>query len=243
MKLSIVVPTYNRALLTKDCIRENIKNAGVPAEQLEWIWVDDGSTDGVKEVMRKLCPDISIERNYNLGIEKTVNQGYALATGDYIFKMDNDFLLPQDWAKKMIEYLTAIPETDAIGIRLAQYEQRNWSGKEEEINGLPTIEALEIMGFYGFSRAFFKKIGYLNDDIFYYASSDFYWSARAKKAKAFMYYIAGIQGLHLGHSNMGTGLDVLDPDREKKDEARRLNRKFNKEQQKILDKIYYNPYI
>jgi len=243
MKLSIVVPTYNRAVLTKDCIRENMKNAGIPADQLEWVWIDDGSTDGVKEVMRKLCPDVSVMRTYNLGIEKTVNQGYALATGDYIFKMDNDFLMPPNWAKVILKYLEAIPETAVIGIPLGQYKKRNWINEIEILNGLEIFPAKMIMGFYGFSRAFFKKVGYLNEDMHYYSSSDMYWSARAMKTGELIYYIPRIEGLHLGHSNLNSGLDILDPERAKKNIARKATVIITKEQQKVLDTIYYNPFI
>ena len=243
MKLSIVIPTYNRAILVKDCIRENMNNAQVPADQIEWVWVDDGSTDGVQEVMRKMCPDVSIVRNYNLGIEKTVNQGYALATGDYIFKMDSDIVLQPGWAKELIRYLEAIPETAVIGIPFDYYMKNKWAGETKEINGLEILKANKIMGFYGFSRAFFKKVGYLNENMHYYSSSDMYWSDRAMKTGDLIYYIPKVRALHLGHSNIGSGLDVLDPERGKKNIARKTKVIITKEQQKILGTIYYNPYI
>jgi len=243
MKFSIVVPTHNRAILTKDCISENIKNAGIPAEKLEWVWVDDGSTDGVQEVMRKLCPDISVTRTYNLGIEKTVNQGYALSTGDWIFKMDSDFLMPPNWAKVLVEYIETIPETAVMGIPLAEYHQRHWSGEIKKLNGLDILEAKMIMGFYGFSRAFFKKVGYLNEGMHYYNSSDIYWSDRAMKTGELIYYIPRIEGVHLGHSKTKSELNTLDPERKRKNIAREIKITITPAQQKVLDTIYYNPYI
>jgi len=244
MKFSIVVPTYNRAILTKDCISSNIKNAGIPADRIEWIWVDDGSTDGVQEVMKKMCPDISVIRNYNLGIEKTVNQGYALATGDFIFKLDSDLLLPKNWLKVIDEHISKIPETAVIGILLSGFQEHSaWAGKEREINGLKILEANMVMGLYGFSRKMFKKVGYLNEDIPYYASSDMFWSDRAKKTGELMYYVDNLEALHLGSSQFGGDIDILDPERSKKDAVRRLNRPLSKQQLEGISKIYYNPFI
>ena len=55
MLLSVIIPTYNRCKILKDCL-EVILNQDMPKVDYEVIVVDDGSTDDteqlVKEVMK-----------------------------------------------------------------------------------------------------------------------------------------------------------------------------------------------
>ncbi|MCS6847222.1 MAG: glycosyltransferase family 2 protein [Anaerolineae bacterium] len=94
MKVSVVIPTYNRAELLPEAIA-SVRQQDYP--DLEIIVVDDGSTDRTPEVVRALGRDIHfvrLERNH--GVATARNVGVSLASGDAIAFLDSDDLWPPD---------------------------------------------------------------------------------------------------------------------------------------------------
>lgn len=94
MKVSVVIPAYNRAELLPEAIA-SVRQQGYP--NLEIIVVDDGSTDRTPEVVRALGRDIHfvrLERNH--GVATARNVGVSVASGDAIAFLDSDDLWPPD---------------------------------------------------------------------------------------------------------------------------------------------------
>lgn len=91
MKLSIIIPCYNEA----DTIRELIKRVdSVEIPDKEIIIVDDGSTDGTREILRReFFPGIQkiVFHEKNLGKGAALKTGYSAATGDVLVVQDADF--------------------------------------------------------------------------------------------------------------------------------------------------------
>lgn len=89
MKLSIVICNYNTKEILKNTlssIYQNTKNIS-----LEIIVVDDGSTDGSAEMIKKYFPKIKIIKNIkNLGYSKSCNIGTKLSKGKYILHLNSD---------------------------------------------------------------------------------------------------------------------------------------------------------
>ena len=98
MKFSIVIPTYNRSDTVKECLELTLNNHGIKKQNIELIWVDDGSTDQkVREVMNFFNPDVCIIKNRNEGTIKTKNIGIAMTTGDWICVVDSDMVITDNW--------------------------------------------------------------------------------------------------------------------------------------------------
>jgi glycosyltransferase involved in cell wall biosynthesis len=70
-------------------------NQGALVES-ELIIVDDGSTDGSREIARRyLCENVQLVAVRNSGIEAASNIGIKLARGDFVVRVDaDDYLLP-----------------------------------------------------------------------------------------------------------------------------------------------------
>lgn len=90
MDLSIIVPVYNYVELIEDNIRSILNQKTQYRYQL--ILVDDGSTDGAQEVLRKYedYPDVKVIYQKNQGIAAARNTGIKNATGKYITFIDCD---------------------------------------------------------------------------------------------------------------------------------------------------------
>jgi len=239
MKFSIVVPTYNRAELVKRCIGFNLENTGVDRREIELVWVDDGSTDNVREVMEEFEPDISILKKENEGVFKAYNAGYVATTGDWIVKMGSDMIFPDNWLAVIKEYIKKIPESAGIGFIIDGFFDcpfSGWAGKEKIINGMPTREARNIMGVHAFSRKLFKEVGYFDEVFGWYGPGDWDWSDRAIRTKKLIYYIPKLRANHLGvgkwnHNNA------------KKLELTVQGDKILKNHRENSCEIYYSPFV
>lgn len=85
--ISIVFISWNRHELLQAAI-QSLKDQGYPA--LEFIVVDNGSTDGSLEWLRSEPNIHLIENGNNIGASAARNQGTRIASGKYIIYMDSD---------------------------------------------------------------------------------------------------------------------------------------------------------
>jgi len=236
MKFSIVVTTFNRAELTKNCVGNSIINAGRP---FELVWVDNASTDNVRDVMKRFAPTISILRETNGGMAVSTNDAWKVATGDYIIGIASDFLMPENWLLTIEHYLERIPETDVILMAWKDFDHHKWQGKEKVINGLKVEIANKMIGVVCFSRKIFDKVGYLDERLGWYGSTDTDWSNRVKRVGKLFYYIPDVRVIH--YWNVGTSKDYPS-DRAFKDKACEMNPKILAKKYKVDNSIYYTPF-
>lgn len=106
MKVSIVAPIYNE----EDCLEEFYRRTKCAvaslSEQVEWIFVNDGSTDGSEAVLSKLLRGdprvkvISFSRNF--GHQPAIKAGIDHAAGDAVVTIDADLQDPPEAIAEMV---------------------------------------------------------------------------------------------------------------------------------------------
>src|SRR5258707_10281865 len=94
--LSVVIPTYNRCASLRRLL-DALARQTLSADRFEVIVVDDGSSDGTRELLRTLKTPyalVSIEQP-NQGPGAARNRGVRAASGDLILFLDDD-VVPMD---------------------------------------------------------------------------------------------------------------------------------------------------
>ncbi len=124
-KTAIVLLSYNHGELTKACI-ESIRQNCAP-ESYELIVVDNASTDGIQEWLRRQEDIRLIENQENQGFPAGCNQGIALAQEDAdIFLLNNDTIVPENaifWLRMGLYEEERIGATGSVSNRVVNYQQ------------------------------------------------------------------------------------------------------------------------
>ncbi|HEV7527009.1 MAG TPA: glycosyltransferase family 2 protein [Acidimicrobiia bacterium] len=101
-KLSVVVPVYNERNTLVEVLRR-MRAVELPdGIEREIIVVDDGSTDGTRDVLRQLGDSTVriVLHDENKGKGAALRTGFAHASGEYVLVQDADLEYdPEDWPK------------------------------------------------------------------------------------------------------------------------------------------------
>lgn len=90
MKFSVVIPVYNEAKTILATLAA-VKAVSLEGLEKEIVVVDDGSTDGTKDILAGLKSEYVIffqDRNYGKGA--AIRKGFSLVSGDFIIIQDAD---------------------------------------------------------------------------------------------------------------------------------------------------------
>lgn len=124
--VTVITPTYNRASFLEETIL-SVLNQDYP--NIEYIVLDDGSTDGSAKVIKKFKDKLISESHKNIGEVKTVNKGFSMAHGDIISVVNSDDpLLP----KAVSSMIDAFIKNPRIIVAYPDWVKIDEKGKEIE---------------------------------------------------------------------------------------------------------------
>ncbi len=102
--ISIVIPAFNEAHNLAATLSSLADLKLAHAVSMELIVVNDGSTDGTRQLLEGL--DIhAIHHPQNLGRQHARQSGLDAARGTFLFQADADTLYPPGWGKRFLELL------------------------------------------------------------------------------------------------------------------------------------------
>lgn len=137
-RISFVIPCYRSEKTINKVVDEIITTVGQrPEYEYEIIAVDDQSPDAVFEVLKAFAsqnPQIKALRlAKNMGKHAAVLAGYAVATGEFIVDLDDDFQSPVYELWKMLEPV-ANDECDYVTAKYHTKRQSAWKRLGSDLN-------------------------------------------------------------------------------------------------------------
>ncbi len=168
MKISVIIPTYNRASFLSKTI-DSILNQTVKVDEI--IVVDDGSTDDTQSILNSFT-NIKYIKQTNQGVSKARNIGIQNSTNNWICFLDSDDIWHDTKIEKQIEF--HITNKDILFshtnerwlfnnklIKQKKHQQKpsGYCFKQNVLNTL--IGASTVM----IHKSLFENIGYFDEDL------------------------------------------------------------------------------
>lgn len=176
MRCDIIIPVWNQAVFTRDCVDSILKNTGRVDYRV--ILVDNASDEKTKVYLEELASKnpgcFTLKRNdHNLGFVKAVNQGIAISTAPYLCLLNNDTVVTADWLGIMIDIAEknsrigiVNPSSNNLGQRPADGEPIDLYAEKLKTGRGKYVELGAAIGFCMLiKRAVIERIG-LFDEIY-----------------------------------------------------------------------------
>lgn len=120
--VSIIIPTRNRKRQLIRCLNSLKK---ISYTHTETIIIDNASTDGTIEIIKKQFPKVKIMRlTKNKGAVGGRNAGIRIAKGDYLLFVDDDNIVTRLFLDKLVELAESDPEIGFVGPKMYYYQDK-----------------------------------------------------------------------------------------------------------------------
>lgn len=138
--LSIVIVSWNTRDLLRACLR-SIQDT-VESHEVEILVVDNASTDGSVEMVRKEFATVRmIENTENLGFARANNQAIPLCRGGYIMLLNSDTVLLPGAVEGLMKFMALNPAAAAVGPRLVNPQGTPQHGAAGYLPTLGTVSS------------------------------------------------------------------------------------------------------
>lgn len=200
MYISLVILTCNQRRLTMRCLKSLTGFTGMGREI---VLVDNGSTDGTADEVRRRFPDVQVlvSKN-NLGVAAGRNLGLSVCSGKFLMVLDNDTIASASTIEAMATYLAAhndvgvlapclvspgglvqesFKDYPGLGLKLRNLLRGRRSDGLIERGSLTVCEPFYVIGAAQmFSRKVYEQAGPYDNRIFYGPEdADFCMAVRA----------------------------------------------------------------
>lgn len=116
--VSIIIPVYNRAVITRQCLEALMAPPGEAVEH-EIIVVDDASADMTPRLLRSYGSRIHVvTHGENLGFACACNDGAAAASGRLLIFLNNDTIPIRGWLEALVAYADVHQSASVVGSKL-----------------------------------------------------------------------------------------------------------------------------
>jgi len=198
-RLAAIVVNHGRADLLGPCLRSIESAARRASVELELVVVDNASTDGSVELVRRDHPAATlVEMRENIGFGGGVNAGLAASTGDWVLLLNNDATLDPEALRHLLAAATG-RDVGAVAAQMRFAADRtlvNSAGLGVDVlgiafdrllgapaDGAEAQEATEVFGASAgaalYRRAMLDGLGGFDERFFVYLEDvDIAWRAR-----------------------------------------------------------------
>lgn len=133
-RVSVITLNYNETSTTF-ALLDSIWQQGYA--DLEVIVVDNASLENPEQLIREKYPEVHfIRSSKNLGFAGGNNLALPVATGDYLFFLNNDTELAPNCIQRMVDFLQKKPQTGLLSPLICYFPNQNL----QETSSLPLIQ-------------------------------------------------------------------------------------------------------
>lgn len=134
-KVSIIMGIYNCAATLSEAIDSILMQT---FEDWELIMCDDGSTDDTYQIAKQYQECVSskivlLQNNQNMGLNYTLNCCLAVASGQYIARMDGDDISLPTRLEKEVDFLDSHPEYAIVSTPMIFFDETGDWGRSYSI--------------------------------------------------------------------------------------------------------------
>ena len=157
METVVIIPNWNGKHLLQTCLkslkRQSYKN-------FKTIVVDNGSTDGSKDFIKKEFPEvILIELDKNYGFAKAVNTGIKNSRERYIILINNDTEVDKNCISHLVSSARKQKKVGFVTAKILQFYKRNIIDSAGDY--IDTVGHANNLGFGEADGPMYKKPGYV----------------------------------------------------------------------------------
>jgi GT2 family glycosyltransferase len=222
VRVTVVIVTFQARDFLIACLKSILEASNDLI--VEVYVIDNASTDGTAEVLRKEWSTVKLIRNArNVGFAKATNMGLKVARGEHVMILNPDTILRADTIRKLLEAAAYYPFS-VIGPRLVgidgTWQRSHWDfptlrwitmnelgmpkrvyGQSNSIVMNDSLEPRTVDWLAGtclfMGRSTLEKIGYLSEEFFMYMEDiDFCRRARSSGCTVLYYPLAEV--VHAG---------------------------------------------
>lgn len=160
MKVSVIIPNFNYDQYIEQAI-SSVLNSNFDQNGMEIIVVDDASTDNSVGVIGKMMyqsnvPIRLVKNEVNMGLAVSRNRGIAHSTGEYLFFLDSDNYIHENYIKSHLDIL--LSDQDAIACYSPIQDFLDKTGENQNLrSNQPFDYTLLLQGPYIDAMAMFRK--------------------------------------------------------------------------------------
>lgn len=238
MKLSLVVPCYNEEANVERFFSEVNKVFRGKADDYEFVFVNDGSTDGTYKKLKKIYEENSVSSvqiltfSRNFGKEAAIFAGLSYAKGDLVCIIDADL---QQRPEVVLEMLCAMEQDETLdcvaayqanrkesktmkGLKYSFYKLINKVADVDFVNGASDFRLLKrtmvdailrMTEYHRFSKGIFSWVGFNTKYIPYTVQERQFGETKWSYGKLFKYAFDGIISFSTFPLKLATGVGLV----------------------------------
>lgn len=183
--VTVIMSVYNDEQYVGEAVDSILEQT---YQNFELLLIDDGSTDGSKEILGEYAtqePVTLVQNDENKGLTASLNRGIDAASGKYIARQDADDRSRPTRLERQVEYLESHPDVGLVGTDAIMIDADGSSVRRRHVPSRPSqSELLEqnhfVHGSVMLRRGLLEAVGGY-DELFKYAQDYDLWLRLAKR--------------------------------------------------------------
>jgi glycosyltransferase involved in cell wall biosynthesis len=204
-RISVIIPVYNSEKTLWHCL-DALQHQTIPNESFEVIVVDDGSSDGAKDLAPQF-PQVHFYSIDHQGPAAARNFGVHNASGEIVLFTDADCVPTSDWIEKMS---SPFEQEHIVGVKgtylnqqhnvVARFVQAEYEGKYDHMQKEKYIDFIDTYSA-GYRREVFLENGGFDTDFPTSSVEDQELSYRIASSDGKLVFVPQARVIHLGHAS------------------------------------------